>query len=113
MMTPAAEHDEIFFAVRPQLASPDHVMDLELIAPATMLAFPAIALQNFHLQLAVTTVFEPKSVGTRKVSLDPVIANGAEKPSLSVLGVSVPVVVTHAAVPVVVPIPQMAASVFG
>jgi hypothetical protein len=37
-MTPAAEHEEIFFAVRPQLASPYYVMDLELIAPATVLA---------------------------------------------------------------------------
>jgi len=60
VMTPAAEHDEIFFPVRPQLASPNYVMDLELIAPATVLAFPAVPLQDFHLQLAVTTVFEPK-----------------------------------------------------
>jgi hypothetical protein len=37
VMTPAAAHDEIFFAVRPQLASPNHVVDLELIAPATVL----------------------------------------------------------------------------
>src|SRR5450759_2767262 len=59
-VTTAAQDNEIFFAVRPQLASPNYVMDLELIAPATVLAFPAVPLQDFHLQLAVTTVFEPK-----------------------------------------------------
>ena len=48
VMTPAAEQDEIFFAVRPQLASPNHVVDLELIAPATVLAFPAVPLQDMQ-----------------------------------------------------------------
>jgi hypothetical protein len=47
-VTAAAEHDEIFFAVRPQLASPNYVMDLELITPATVLAFPAIPLQDMQ-----------------------------------------------------------------
>ena len=41
-MTAAAQDDEIFFAVRTQLAPPDHVVDLESIAPATVLAFPAV-----------------------------------------------------------------------
>jgi hypothetical protein len=35
-------------------------MDPELIAPATVLAFPAIPLQDFQLQLAVTLGVEPK-----------------------------------------------------
>jgi len=52
-MTPAAEHDEIFFAVRPQLASPHYVVDLQSIAPAAVLAFPAVPLEDFQLQLAV------------------------------------------------------------
>jgi hypothetical protein len=47
-VTAAAEHDEIFFAVRPQLASPYYVVDLELIAPATVLAFPAVPLQDIQ-----------------------------------------------------------------
>jgi hypothetical protein len=68
VMTPAAEHDEIFFAVRPQLASPNYVMDLELIAPATVLAFPAIPLQDFQLQLAVTLGVEPKPPSFLKVA---------------------------------------------
>jgi hypothetical protein len=55
-----AQSDQIALGVIAQLASPNYVMDLELIAPATVLAFPAIPLQDFHLQLAVTTVFEPK-----------------------------------------------------
>jgi hypothetical protein len=46
VMTPAAQHDEVFFAVRPQLASPNYGMDLELIAPAAVLAFLTIPLQN-------------------------------------------------------------------
>ncbi len=48
-MTRAAEHEEIFFAVRPQLASSNYVMDLQLIAPARVLAFPAIPLEDFQL----------------------------------------------------------------
>ena len=68
VMTPAAEHDEIFFAVRPQLASPNYVVDLELIAPAAVLAFPAIPLEDFHLQLAVTLGVEPKPTSFSKVA---------------------------------------------
>jgi hypothetical protein len=60
VMTPAAEHDEIFFAVRPQLASPNYVVDLQLLAPAAVLAFPAVPLQDFQLQPAVTLGVEPK-----------------------------------------------------
>jgi hypothetical protein len=68
VMTPAAEHDEIFFAVRPQPASPNYVMDLELIAPAAVLAFPAVPLQDIHLQLAVTLGVEPKPPSVSKVA---------------------------------------------
>jgi hypothetical protein len=67
VMTTAAEHDEIFFPVRPQLASPNYVMDLELIAPATALALPAIPLQNFRLELAVMLEVEPKPMSSGNV----------------------------------------------
>jgi hypothetical protein len=68
VMTPAAEHDEVPFAVRPQLASPNYVMDLELIAPATVLVFPAIPHQDFQLELAVTLGVEPKPPSFSKVA---------------------------------------------
>jgi hypothetical protein len=68
VMTPAAEHDEIFSAVRPQLASPNYVMDLELIAQAAVLAFPAVPLQDFLLQMAVTLGVEPKPPSFSKVA---------------------------------------------
>ena len=45
-MTVAAEDNQVLFAVGPHLAPADQVMDLELITPATVLAFPAIALQD-------------------------------------------------------------------
>jgi hypothetical protein len=60
VITPAAEHDEGFFAVRLQLASPNYVVDLELIAPARVLASPADRLQDFLRQLAITLGGEPK-----------------------------------------------------
>lgn len=68
VMTPAAEHDEIFFAVRPQLASPNYVMDLELIAPAAVLTFPTVPLEDFHHQLAVVLEVEPKPRSFSKVA---------------------------------------------
>jgi hypothetical protein len=67
-MTPAAEHDEIFFAVRPQPASPNYVMDLESIAPAAVLAFPTVPLENFQLELAVSFEIEPKPRSFSKVA---------------------------------------------
>jgi hypothetical protein len=45
-MTVATEDNEVFFAICPRLAPPDHVVDLELIAPAAVLAFPAVPLQD-------------------------------------------------------------------
>jgi hypothetical protein len=42
-----AQSDQIALGVIAQLASPDHVMDPELIAPATVLAFPAIRSRIF------------------------------------------------------------------
>ncbi len=53
-MTGAAQDDEVLFCVWPSLASADDVMDLQLIAPAAVLAFTSIALQNSSLQLVVT-----------------------------------------------------------
>jgi hypothetical protein len=67
-VTAAAQDDEIFFAVRPQLASPYYVMDLELIAPAAVLAFPAVPLQDFQLELAVTLGGEVKLPSFSKVT---------------------------------------------
>ena len=65
-MTAAAQDDEIFFAVHPQLASPYYVMDLELIAPATVLAFPAIPLENLpaHFFVVRCRKAKPPAVGS-------------------------------------------------
>jgi hypothetical protein len=48
------------FLRRSRLAPPNKVVDLELISPATLLAFPAIALQDFHLEFAETLGVEPE-----------------------------------------------------
>ncbi len=45
-MAIAAEHDEILLAVRAGLASSNHVVNLELIAPTTVLASPAVTFQD-------------------------------------------------------------------
>lgn len=63
----AALNDEVFFAVRPQLASPDKVVDLELIAPAATLAFPVVP-QDFQLQLAEKLGVEPKPPPFSKIA---------------------------------------------
>jgi len=47
-VTGAAQDDEVPFAICARLAPADHVMDLELIAPATVLAFPAVPLQDIQ-----------------------------------------------------------------
>jgi len=59
-VTAAAQDDEVSFAIGSRLAPADHVVDLELIAPAATLAFPAIPLENFQLELAVSFEVEPK-----------------------------------------------------
>jgi hypothetical protein len=45
-VTAAAQGDEVLLAICARLAPPDHVVDLELIASAATLAFPAIPLQD-------------------------------------------------------------------
>ncbi len=52
-MAIAAEDDQILFGVRSGLASSDHVVDLQLIAPAAVLASPAVALENAPFELTV------------------------------------------------------------
>jgi len=60
-VTAVTQDEEIFVAVRPQLASPYYVVDLELMAPAAVLAFPAVPLEDFPLKLAVPLGVELKS----------------------------------------------------
>ena len=67
-MTLAAQDNEIFFAIRSRLAPPDHVMDLESIVPAATLAFPAVPIENFQLELAVSFGIEPKPPSFSKVA---------------------------------------------
>ena len=57
-MTIAAEDNQILFAVRTGLASSDHVVDLELIAPATVLTAPSVALENAILERAVRGIIQ-------------------------------------------------------
>jgi len=52
-MTVAAEDNQILIAIGPRLTSRDEVMNVQLIASTTARAFPAVALQDFVLQLLV------------------------------------------------------------
>jgi hypothetical protein len=49
-MTPAKENYEIPFTIPSRLAPANHAMELESIAPAAVLAFPAIPLQDLQPQ---------------------------------------------------------------
>jgi hypothetical protein len=55
----ATQHHQVLLSICSRLTSVHDVVDLELIAPAAMLAFPAIPLQDFDLQLAVFRRPEP------------------------------------------------------
>lgn len=59
-MTLTAQRNQVLLAIRSCPAPSDDVMDLELIAPATVLAFPAVPLQYCLFQLTVPVVIEPK-----------------------------------------------------
>ena len=63
-----AQGDQIALGVISRLAPPDQVVDLQLVAPAAVLAFPAIPLEDFHLQLAVTLGVETKPKPISKVA---------------------------------------------
>jgi hypothetical protein len=58
-VTVAAQNDEVLFAICSRLASADHVMELQLIAPAALLTLPAIPLENLQAEPAVTLEIEP------------------------------------------------------
>ena len=63
-----AQGDQIALGVISRLAPPDHVVDLQLIAPAAVLAFPTVPLENFQLELAVNSEVEPKPPSIGKVA---------------------------------------------
>jgi hypothetical protein len=59
-VTAAAQDDEVLFAIRPQLAPPDKVVDLELISATALLTSPAITLKDLEAESAVLLCLEPK-----------------------------------------------------
>jgi len=61
----SAERDQIFVCVVTQLASRAHVVDLETIGTAAVLASPAVALRHFGAKLAVRIWVQPKSRSSR------------------------------------------------
>ncbi len=63
-MTVAAKDDEIVLAIASGLAPADLVMDLQLLAPATVLAFPAVAPEDLQLELVVRRTIEPPPTST-------------------------------------------------
>ena len=56
----SAERDQIFVCVVTQLASRAHVVDLETIGSAAVLASPAITLQHFDTEFAIRIWVQPK-----------------------------------------------------
>jgi hypothetical protein len=61
----STECDEIFVCVVTQLASRAHVVNLETIGTATILASPAVSLQHFGAEFAIRIWVQPKSRSPR------------------------------------------------
>ena len=61
----STERDQIFVNVVTQQASRAHVVDLETIGTAAILASPAVALQHLGAELAIRIWVEPKSGASR------------------------------------------------
>jgi hypothetical protein len=57
----SAERDQIFVRVVTQQASRAHVVNLETIGTAAVLASPAVTLQHFDAESAISIWVEPKS----------------------------------------------------
>jgi hypothetical protein len=57
----SAERDQIFFYVVTQQASRAHVVDLETIGIAALLASPAVTLQHFDAEFAISSWIQTKS----------------------------------------------------
>ncbi len=57
-MTGAAERNQILLTVRAGLTSSNHVVNLQLSAPTTVLASPAVTLKNAILELAVRGIIQ-------------------------------------------------------
>jgi len=61
----SAKRDQIFVYVVTKLASRAHVVNLETIGTAAVLASPAVALQHFGAQFAIRIWVQPKSRSSR------------------------------------------------
>jgi len=61
----STERDQIFVCVVAQQASRAHVVDLETIGTAAVLASPAIALQHFGAEFAIRIWVQPQSRSSR------------------------------------------------
>jgi hypothetical protein len=60
-----AERDQIFVCVVTQQASRAHVVDLETIGTAAILASPAVTFQHFGAEFAIGIWVQPKSRSAR------------------------------------------------
>jgi hypothetical protein len=61
----SAERDQIFVEIVTQLASRAHVVDLETIGSAAVLASPFVTLQHFGVEFAVRIWAQPQSRSSR------------------------------------------------
>jgi hypothetical protein len=61
----SAERDQIFVCVVTQQASRAHVVDLETIGTAAVLASPAVTLQHFGVEFAIRIWVQPKPRSSR------------------------------------------------
>jgi hypothetical protein len=61
----SAERDQIFVCVVTQQASRANVVDLETIGTAAVLASPAVTLQHFGMEFAISSWVQPKPRSSR------------------------------------------------
>ena len=66
LVTPGTESDQVLFGIVSQPAAQVDVVDLEVGAPAAVLAAPAIALQHLLAQLTIGLRVEPEPGAARE-----------------------------------------------
>ena len=64
-MAISAEGDQISLCVVTQQASRAHVVDLKTVGTAAVLASPAVTLQHFGVEFAISILVQPQSRSSR------------------------------------------------
>ena len=65
----SAERDQIFVCIVTQQAPRAHVVDLKTVGTAAVLASPAVTLQHFGVEFAISILVQPQSRSSRSETI--------------------------------------------